>query len=89
MSVAPRSPKFFSTELLLNGIAAKGSSNFCPPGEVTNAALASALASALATAVSGTSNNSNAVLTLDTPFADPDAESMRLRFNELVLALRR
>jgi hypothetical protein len=29
------------------------------------------------------------VLTLDTPFADPDAESMRLRFNELVLALRR
>ncbi len=31
----------------------------------------------------------NAVGTLDTPFADPDADSMRLRFNELVLALRR
>lgn len=44
---------------------------------------------ALATAISGTSNNSNAVATLDTPFADADAEAMRLRFNELVLALRR
>ena len=52
-----------------------------PPGEVTNAALAAA--------ISGTSNNSNAVATLDTPFSDPDAESLRLRFNELVLALRR
>ena len=51
------------------------------PGEVTNAALA--------TAINGTSGNSNAVATLDTPFADPDAESMRQRFNELVLALRR
>ena len=40
-------------------------------------------------AVAGTSSNSNAVATLDTPFADPDAEAMRLRFNELVLALRR
>ena len=52
-----------------------------PPGEVTNAQLSSA--------ISGTSNNSNAVAILDTPFADPDAESMRQRFNELVLALRR
>ena len=43
----------------------------------------------ISTAGSGTSSNSNAVLTLDTPFADPDAESMRLRFNELLLALRR
>ena len=51
------------------------------PGEVTNAALA--------TAINGTSGNSNAVATLDTPFADPDAESMRVRFNDLVLALRR
>ena len=51
------------------------------PGEVTNAQLSSA--------VSGTSNNSNAVSTLDVPFSDPDAESMRLRFNELLLALRR
>ena len=43
----------------------------------------------LTTAISGTSSNSNAVLTLDTPLADPDAESMRQRFNELLLALRR
>jgi len=43
----------------------------------------------LSTAISGTSSNSNAIATLDTPFADPDAESMRMRFNELVLALRR
>ena len=42
----------------------------------------------LSSAISGTSNNSNAIATLDTPFADPDAESMRQRFNELVLALR-
>ena len=51
------------------------------PGEVTNAQLTAA--------IGGTSSNTNAVSTLDTPFADPDAESMRLRFNELVLALRR
>ncbi len=51
------------------------------PGEVTTMQLNSA--------ISGTSSNSNAVATLDTPFADPDAEAMRLRFNELVLALRR
>lgn len=56
------------------------------PGEVSNAQLSSA--------ISGTSNNSNAVATLDTPFAnDPptlaDMETMRGKFNELVLALRR
>ena len=51
------------------------------PGEVTNAALA--------TAITGTSNNTNAVPTLDTPFADPDAESMRQRFNAFLLAARR
>lgn len=55
------------------------------PGEVTTAQLTADIA----TAVSGTSSNSNAIATLDTPFADPDAESMRQRFNELVLALRR
>ena len=55
------------------------------PGEVTMAQLTAAIA----TAVSGTSNNTNAIATLDSPFADPDAESMRQRFNELVLALRR
>ena len=43
----------------------------------------------LAAAISGTSSNSNAVLTLDTPFADPDAEALRAAYNALVLALRR
>ena len=53
-----------------------------PPGEVTNAALASAIA--------GTSNNTNAVATLDTPFDDnPAAETIRQAFNALVLGLRR
>jgi len=52
-----------------------------PPGEVTQVDLANALQT--------TSNNSNAVPTLDTPFADPDAETLRQAFNELVLALRR
>ena len=56
------------------------------PGEVTTAALA--------TAISGTSGNTNAVATLDTPFTnDPptlaDMELMRAKFNELVLAARR
>ena len=51
------------------------------PGEVTNSALASA--------ISGTSNNTNAVMTLDTPFADPDAETLRQAYNALVLAARR
>ena len=44
---------------------------------------------ALSAAISGTSNNSNAVTTLDTPFADPDSEALRVAFNALVLALRR
>ena len=52
-----------------------------PPGEVTTAALA--------TAIAGTSGNSNAVATLDTPFADPDAEALRQKVNELLLAMRR
>jgi len=51
------------------------------PGEVTN--------SALANAISGTSNNTNGVMTLDTPFADPDAETLRQAYNTLVLAARR
>ncbi len=56
------------------------------PGEVTGAQLASAL--------SGTSNNTNAVSTLDAPFTnDPptlaDMELTRAKYNELVLALRR
>ena len=45
-------------------------------------------------AVAGTSSNTNAVTTLDTPFTnDPaslaDLETMRGKFNELVLTLRR
>ena len=56
------------------------------PGEVTNAALA--------TAIAGTSSNTNAVATLDTPFTnDPptlaDMELMRAAYNALVLAARR
>jgi hypothetical protein len=52
-----------------------------PPGEVTNADLSNA--------ISGTSNNTNGVATLDTPFADPDAEALRQKLNELLLAARR
>ncbi len=33
--------------------------------------------------------STNAVPTLDTPFADPDSESLRVRMNELILAARR
>jgi hypothetical protein len=55
-------------------------------GEVSNADLA--------TSINGTSNNTNGVATLDTPFAnDPptlaDLELMRAKVNELILALRR
>ncbi len=52
-----------------------------PPGEVTNADLGNA--------INGTSNNTNGVATLDTPFADPDAEALRQAYNTLVLAARR
>ena len=56
------------------------------PGEVS--------AAQLTDAISGTSSNSNAVPTMDTPFTnDPpslaDIEAMRAKYNELVLALRR
>ncbi len=50
-------------------------------GEVSNATLASA--------IGGTSSNSNGVGTLDTPFGDPDAEALRGKVNEMLLALRR
>ena len=50
----------------------------------------SAISSAVSTAIAGTSNNTNAIPTMDTPFADnPDAETLRLAFNALVLGLRR
>ena len=52
-----------------------------PPGEVSQAQLDSAIA--------GTSRNSNSVPTLDEPFENPEAESLRQRFNELLGALRR
>jgi hypothetical protein len=51
------------------------------PGEVTNADLSSA--------ISGTSNNSNGVGTLDAGFTDPDLETLRQAYNNLVLSLRR
>jgi hypothetical protein len=56
------------------------------PREVTTTAMNGAIASAIA----GTSNNTNSVPTMDTPFADnPDAETIRQAFNALVLAQRR
>lgn len=52
-----------------------------PPGEVTAAQLNSA--------ISGTSNNTNSVATLDFPFADADMEALRLKMNEMILTARR
>ncbi len=57
-----------------------------PPGEVTSAQLTAA--------IDTSSNNTNAVATMDTAFSnDPaslaDMELMRAKYNELVLALRR
>jgi len=50
-------------------------------GEVFNATLAST--------ISGTSSNTNGVATLDTAFADPDMEALRLKLNEMILNGRR
>lgn len=52
-----------------------------PPGEVTT--------SQLDTAIATTSSNTNSIPTLDTPFTDPDTETIRQAYNLLVLALRR
>ena len=52
-----------------------------PPGDVNSAQLTQA--------INGTSSNSNGLTTLDNPFADPDAEALRQKFNELLMALRR
>ena len=52
-----------------------------PPGEVSSLDLYDA--------IQGTSANSNGVLTLDTPFGDPDTEAVREKVNELINALRR
>jgi len=61
-----------------------------PPGEVTSVMMGGAIS----TAIAGTSNNTNSVPTMDTPFTnDPvtlaDMELMRANYNALVLALRR
>jgi hypothetical protein len=52
-----------------------------PPGEVTAAQPASAIA--------GTSSKTNAVVQLNTPYAEPAAEELRQKLNELILALRK
>jgi len=44
---------------------------------------------ALNAAIAGTSANTNPVATLDTPFADPDAEALRQKLNELIQTARR
>ena len=51
------------------------------PGEVTQAQLD--------TAINGTSANTNAVSTLDSPFVDPDLETLRQKLNEMILNGRR
>jgi len=52
-----------------------------PPGEISQAQLNSA--------ISGTSNNTNGVGTLDNGFADPDMEALRQKVNEMILNGRR
>jgi hypothetical protein len=52
-----------------------------PPGEISQAQLNSA--------ISGTSHNTNGVSTLDSGFADPDMEALRLKVNEMILNGRR
>ena len=56
-----------------------------PPGEVTQTDLNNGLLNTL----SQSSANSNAIDVLANSFSDPDAEALRLRMNELILALRR
>jgi hypothetical protein len=48
-----------------------------PSGEISEAQLNSA--------ISGKSANTNGVSTLDSPFTDPDMESMRQKLNEMIL----
>ena len=54
-----------------------------------NGIVADAVTAALAAAAANSSANTNAVSTLDMPFADPDTEALRVAFNTLVLAQRR
>jgi len=39
--------------------------------------------------ISGTSDNSNSISTLDSGFTDPDLESLRQKMNEIILNGRR
>jgi hypothetical protein len=55
------------------------------PGEVSQTDLNNGLLNTL----NQTSNNTNALATLDNPFADPDVEILRQKVNELINALRR
>ena len=91
-TLAPGTPawvtvSYYNSEVhFLFGIPTGDPGTQGPPGEVTTAQLN--------TAISGTSNNTNAVATMDTPFTnDPptlaDMELMRAKYNELVLAARR
>jgi hypothetical protein len=52
-----------------------------PPGEVSLADFTVAIAN--------TSSNSNSVAGLAGPYADPDAETLRQKLNELIVALRK
>jgi hypothetical protein len=56
-----------------------------PPGEVSQTDLNNAVLNTL----SQSSANSNAIDVLPNSFSDPDTEALRLRVNELILALRR
>jgi hypothetical protein len=55
------------------------------PGEVSQTDLNNGLLNTL----NQTSNNTNAVATLNTPFGDPDMDAMRQKMNELILNGRR
>ncbi len=55
------------------------------PGEVSEAMLSSSISNA----ISGTSNNTNSVGTLDSGFADADMEALRQKMNEIILNGRR
>ena len=55
------------------------------PGEVSQTDLNNGLLNTL----NQTSNNTNALATLDNPFADPDVEILRQKVNELINMLRR
>ena len=63
------------------GIPRGNDGNNGAPGEVSQAQLDNA--------ISGTSNNTNGVSTLDTGFVDPDMEALRQKLNEIILNGRR